>query len=115
MGRLAQILAIVAGGLAVAMGAMAAHLLSEPQAKQWVTTGAHMALPHAAVVLWAARGFPLAAILMALGAALFSGTLYALALGAPGVVAQLAPAGGTLMLLAWVFLLAGVLRARAVK
>lgn len=115
MARLIQILAILAGGFAVAIGAMGAHMLSDPQAKQWVTTGAHMALPHAAVVLWAARAYPVAALLMALGAALFSGTLYALAFGAPRVLAQLAPVGGTMMILGWVFLLVGVLKARTVK
>lgn len=51
------------------------------------------------VALGAPQSWPLR--LWALGAVLFPGSLYALSLGAPGIVAALAPVGGMSLILGW--------------
>ena len=92
--------------LAVAFGAFAAHALADPQARAWAATGSAYQLPHAvavfALLAWrddaAVRR---AAWALSLGALLFAGSLYALALGLPRAIAAGAPAGGTLLLGGW--------------
>ena len=103
-------LAALNGLLAVALGAFAAHGLTDPQAKAWATTAAAYQLPHAvaiyALLAWrdtrAVRG---AAWALTLGTLLFGLSLDALALGAPRSLAALAPIGGTLMIAGWAWLI----------
>ena len=100
-------LAAALGLTAVAFGAFAAHGLDaggDARAAQWLATGSHYQLVHAvaivAVLAWDREG-TLPAALWAVGAILFPGSLYALALGAPKAVAALAPVGGSALLLGW--------------
>lgn len=94
------------------VGAFGAHAIADPQAKAWIATGASYGLAHAVAALWAdGRDEPRwVARLWSLGALLFAGALYALALGAPRALAVLAPIGGALMLAGWGLLLAAALR-----
>ncbi len=101
-------LAALSGFLAVAFGAFAAHGVADPQAKEWLRTGSTYEFMHAlacfgcAVAAGAgARRAGLAAAFFLAGTALFSGSLYAMALGAPRMVAVVTPVGGLLFLAGW--------------
>lgn len=104
-------LAALSGAVAVAAGAFGAHGASG-KAAQWLTTGAHYQMIHAAAALVAA-GMPRgrgAALLMILGSALFAGTLYAMALGAPRWLGAVTPLGGAAMIGGWAVLALAALR-----
>ncbi len=95
--------------LALAFGTFAAHGITDPQAKGWVMTGVAFQLPHVAAVfaLLAWRDGPAVrpgAWAVSLGSLIFAGDLYALAAGAPRVIAAFAPIGGSAMMLGWVWL-----------
>lgn len=103
--------AAVGGFLAVAFGAFAAHGLSDPKAKEWMHTGATYAFMHVlavfAAAFLAAQGKPrarLAPPLFLAGVAIFSGSLFAMALGAPRWFGAITPIGGTLFLAGWAVL-----------
>ena len=92
------------GLVAVAFGAFAAHGLGDSRAAQWVETGSRYQMVHAVAILAAIAwrgGRSAATALWAIGAVLFPGSLYALALGAPPAAATLAPVGGAALLLGW--------------
>ncbi len=100
--------------LGVALGAFAAHGLQgrlSPEAVGWWDTAVHYQFVHAAALL--ACGLmgrtgtvPRAsAACFGLGALLFSGSLYAMALGAPRWLGMVTPVGGTAFLLGWALLL----------
>jgi uncharacterized membrane protein YgdD (TMEM256/DUF423 family) len=55
-------------------------------------------MPWAFWPSWAWRG---AAVLLLMGAAIFSATLYAMAVGAPHWLGAITPIGGTLMIAGW--------------
>lgn len=104
-------LAAISGGLAVAAGAFGAHVASGA-AKGWLRTGSEYQLIHAVAAICALslpRG-RLAALLMLVGAALFAGSLYAMALGAPGSWGIVTPVGGAGMIIGWVVLALAALR-----
>lgn len=107
-----RLLAALGGLLAVGFGAFGAHVLTSSQAKAWVATGATYGLAHAVAGLWGAEQHRWSALLWVIGALLFSGSLYALALEAPRSAAMAAPAGGTLMLGGWLWLLVELVRRR---
>ncbi|HEY2481946.1 MAG TPA: DUF423 domain-containing protein [Caulobacteraceae bacterium] len=108
LGRTCLVLAALSGGVAVIAGAYAAHgpLVAGP--RQWIATGAHFELTHALAVfacvfvasLGAHRAL-WAAVLFLIGAALFSGSLYALALGAPKLIGLATPVGGLALIAGW--------------
>lgn len=119
------LLGAVLAALAVGLGAFGAHgleaRLSARALATW-NTGVQYQFMHAIGLLLLAAlwerlhpGWGLAAgIALAVGVLLFSGSLYALALGAPRVLGAIAPLGGTLFILGWLFLaLAAWLGARA--
>jgi uncharacterized membrane protein YgdD (TMEM256/DUF423 family) len=109
--RLNKPLAALNGLLAVGIGAIGAHAVALPQGKAWIATGALYGLGHAVAGLWAADRHCGIALLWGAGALLFSGSLYALALGAPrGMAGAVAPAGGLLMLAGWAWLLVAGIR-----
>lgn len=107
--------------LAVVLGAFGAHgleaRLTERALANW-HTGVQYQFLHAFALLaiaalWArlADGWGItAAIAFVLGILLFSGSLYALALGAPRVLGAVAPIGGTLFILGWIALAVAALR-----
>lgn len=106
-------LAAFSAFLAVALGAWGSHMAATQQAADWFRTASSIALPHAVAVI-AIRGWRpelrLAPALLLAGSLIFAGTLQALAFGAPGGVALLAPVGGTLMLAGWLALLVAAIR-----
>ena len=108
-------LAALNGLLAIAIGAFAAHGITDPQAKQWINTGVTFQLPHAAAVFallgWRdERRVRAGAWLVAGGSFVFAASLYALALGVPRWSAAFAPVGGTAMIAGWAWLVVVALR-----
>jgi uncharacterized membrane protein YgdD (TMEM256/DUF423 family) len=105
------------GLAAVTIGAAAQHLWAgDPHAAMLAETGIRYGLPHAAVLAALAAISPpasasarrlLAAVgaSLALGATLFSGSLYALAASGNTTIGRLVPVGGSLMILGWILLL----------
>lgn len=96
--------AALSGALAVAAGAFGAHGASGP-AVDWLKTGAQYQLLHAiaalAVLRLDARG---PATLFLIGAAVFAGTLYLMALGLPRWLGAITPIGGVLLIAGWLWL-----------
>lgn len=108
IGRTFLVLSALSGGISVIAGAYAAHgpLVSGP--RQWIATGAQFELTHAlaaiACVFVARLGARLAyaaAGLFVAGAVLFSGSLYALASGAPKLIGVATPVGGLALIAGW--------------
>lgn len=105
------------GFLAVALGAFGAHGLEKMLAQlpaaeaakklEWWKTAVAYHLPHAVVMLVIAMVVPFrvwAWRLMLGGILLFSGTLYAMALGAPRWFGAITPFGGGLLLAGWLMM-----------
>ena len=117
MERLFVVLAGLAGALAVGLGAYGAHGLeaalvgAEDVAKRigWWHTAVAYHLPHAlafAVCAWLLERRPgrapvVAGVAFAIGVLLFSGTLYAMALGAPRWLGAITPLGGLSLIVGW--------------
>jgi uncharacterized membrane protein YgdD (TMEM256/DUF423 family) len=114
-------LGALAGLLAVAVAAAAAHVLPGrvgPGGEALVQSGLRMQGWHALALLfvglWSARGGWLAdaaAVCFVLGIVLFCGAVYALAFG-HAAIEPLAPVGGTLLMLGWLLLGLSALRPR---
>ncbi len=98
------IVAALSGALAVAAGAFGAHG-AEGKAAEWLRTGAQYQIIHAIAALVAlqmgARG---PAWCFLAGAAIFAGTLYAMAEGAPKWLGAVTPVGGALLIGGWMWL-----------
>ncbi|MEH3107589.1 MAG: DUF423 domain-containing protein [Sphingomonas fennica] len=86
------------------MGAAGAHGLAG-RAADWARTGAEFQMIHAVAALVALqmRG-RLAAVVLVGGAAVFSGTLYLMALGWPTWLGRVTPAGGLVIIAGWLLL-----------
>lgn len=97
-------LAALSGAIAVGAGAFGAHGV-QGQAADWLRTGGLYQLVHAVAALVAvgmgARG---AGWALLGGSALFAGTLYAMALGAPRILGAVTPLGGAAMIGGWLWL-----------
>lgn len=110
--RLVAILAALSGALAVAAGAFGAHGV-EGQAAEWLRTGGQYQLIHAVAALVALRLRAVApAWLFVGGAAIFAGTLYAMAMGGPRWLGAVTPIGGASLILGWLWLAAHAARSR---
>ncbi len=106
------VLAAVLGGTGVLLGAFGAHALEARLEEAGTTglweTGVRYQIWHALALLAIAGLRPGASArwlpgLFGLGALLFSGSLYGLALGGPGVVlGPITPLGGVLLASAWI-------------
>ncbi|SNS07757.1 Uncharacterized membrane protein YgdD, TMEM256/DUF423 family [Sphingomonas laterariae] len=99
------VLAALSGALAVTAGAFGAHGATG-KAAEWLRTGATYQMVHAAAAL-AVLAMPRGrgpALLMLLGALVFAGTLYAMALGAPRWLGAVTPLGGLAMIGGWLLL-----------
>lgn len=103
--------AAVLGFVCVALGAFAAHGLSDPQAQAWMRTGAEYGFVHVLASLACASlaragvaRARLAPRLFLPGIVIFSGTLAAMALGAPRWFGAITPIGGGLFLAGWAVL-----------
>ncbi len=111
-------IAALSGFFCIAFGAFAAHGLEKnltPKALAWIETGLKYQFFHtvALMVLGTLQLYLKAdtdrvinwiGSTWSLGIVLFSGSLYALALGAAKSVAWLTPIGGTLFLMGWAML-----------
>ena len=107
--------------LAVAAGAFGAHALRSRLGEMQLEifqTAARYHLVHAVALVaiglatpaWPRKNFAPAAWLMAIGIVLFSGSLYALALGAPGWSGIITPLGGLAFIVAWLMLALTLMR-----
>jgi uncharacterized membrane protein YgdD (TMEM256/DUF423 family) len=111
-------LAAIGGLLAVAMGAFGAHGVADDQARGWLTTGATYLMTHSLAVFAAAfvyaHGGRLARhappVFLA-GAVVFSGSLFAMAMGAPRILGAVTPVGGLLFMAGWIVLAIAALQA----
>lgn len=102
--KLVTVLAALSGALGVAAGAFGAHG-AEGQAAEWLRTGGQYQLIHAVVALIAARTDARGpAWCFVAGGAVFAGTLYLMALGAPRVLGAVTPLGGLMLIVGWVWL-----------
>jgi uncharacterized membrane protein YgdD (TMEM256/DUF423 family) len=115
--RIWLVLAALGGFAAVAGGAFGAHGVNDPKAQEWLKTGALYAFVHVLAVLLlptlAASGMtgaPRAAPVFLAGVAIFSGSLFAMALGAPRWFGAITPIGGALFLVGWLLLAWAALR-----
>jgi uncharacterized membrane protein YgdD (TMEM256/DUF423 family) len=104
-------LAAVAGFISVAAGAFAAHGIADPKAQDWLRTGATYGFVHVLATLACvplaqagARRARLAPGFFLPGVLLFSGSLYAMALGGPRWLGAVTPVGGVLFLIGWAVL-----------
>jgi uncharacterized membrane protein YgdD (TMEM256/DUF423 family) len=106
-------LAAASGLISVATGAFATHgMAAHPAAQELLRTGAQYEALHALAALAAvalARGAgracaSLAPALFLVGTVLFSGSLYALAFGAPRLVGVITPLGGLSFMAGWAWL-----------
>ena len=105
----------VSAGLAVALGAFAAHGLRarlSPEALQTFETGARYHMYHALALLavaWAVTRWPgtaasVAGWLFIAGTLLFSGSLYLLAITGVRMLGAITPVGGFAFILGWLAL-----------
>lgn len=113
--RLLLLLAALGGALAVACGAFGAHALRASfdagQLALWQTAVSYL-FWHVLAALFAARhaetagarGSAIAAMLFLAGSAVFSLTLFGLALGAPRWFGAITPLGGTALIAGWLVL-----------
>jgi len=110
-GRIVAALAALSGAIAVAAGAFGAHGASG-RAAELLRTGAHYQLVHAvaAIAVLAPAMRATAAWLFVAGGAIFAGTLYAMAFGAPGWLGAITPIGGAALIAGWVLLALEMLR-----
>jgi uncharacterized membrane protein YgdD (TMEM256/DUF423 family) len=104
-------LAALGGFVAVAVGAFAAHAVADPQAQELLRTGATYGFMHtmatfacATFMQIGARRARFAPAFFLAGVVLFSGSLYALAAGAPRWVGAITPLGGLSFLTGWLVL-----------
>lgn len=107
-------LAAIGGLLAVGFGAFGAHGVTDPKAREWLQTGALYAFVHCLAVYvainLAARFAP---PLFLGGVVLFSGSLFAMALGAPRVLGAVTPIGGLLFIAGWLAVAIGARQRQA--
>jgi uncharacterized membrane protein YgdD (TMEM256/DUF423 family) len=104
-------LAALAGLVCVAAGAFAAHGMTDPRAQELLRTGSVYGFVHVLATFAAAALAPaglrrpgLPAALFLGGVLLFSGSLYALAFGAPRAMGLVTPFGGLSFLAGWLAL-----------
>lgn len=110
------------GGLTVACGAFGAHALKDRLSAEqaaWFEKAVHYQGLHALALLAVAlaearaphRAWRAAGLAFVAGTVLFSGSLYAMALGGPRALGMVTPLGGTAFLVGWAAMLVGA-RAR---
>ena len=104
-------LAAISGFVGVAVGAFAAHGVSDPKAQEWLRTGSVYGFIHtmatfacATFMQTGAKRARHAPAFFLSGVVIFSGSLYAMALGAPRWLGIVTPVGGLLFLIGWAVL-----------
>ena len=109
------------GLLYVALSAFAAHGLKSsvsPEQLGWFETAARYQGFHALALLgcgmlmqiYERRSFYLSGLLILLGIIIFSGSLYAMALGAPRWFGAITPIGGVSLIAGWALMIVGLLQ-----
>ncbi len=123
--RLFILIAAVSGFLSVVIGAFAAHGLKKvlaPEMIEVVKTGVQYQMYHSLALLLialllihkpAAMGLKAGGWAFILGSLMFSGSLYALALGAPRWLGPITPFGGLCFLVGWFLLAVAVWRMKS--
>jgi uncharacterized membrane protein YgdD (TMEM256/DUF423 family) len=119
------LIAAISGMIAVLLGAFGAHALQGTLPENLFRaykTGVSYQLFHtlallALAILCLQAGshywWQLAALAMVIGILLFSGSLYALALGAPKIVGPLTPLGGLAFIVGWLCIVIGAVKLEA--
>lgn len=110
--QIAQLLAGFYGLIAVGMGAFAAHALKtrlDTYSLDIMATATQYGLVHAVLLFVLSqsaesRWLGWAALALAFGIPLFSGSLYALALSGVRALGAITPLGGVFMISAWAFI-----------
>lgn len=103
-------LGALSAALAIGAGAFGAHGAANPQAAEYLRLGGMYQLVHAVAVVTLGGRAGGAAWLLLVGAAVFSGTLYLMAVGCPKWLGAVTPIGGTLMIAGWLWAAWGFLR-----
>jgi uncharacterized membrane protein YgdD (TMEM256/DUF423 family) len=98
-------IAALSAAAAIAAGAFGAHGAGE-EAAAWLRTGAAYQLPHAAAAITVSRFDRRVSWALLVGAAIFAGSLYAMAFGAPRWFGAITPMGGVTLIGAWLWLAA---------
>ena len=107
------------GFLGVGLGAFGAHGLAKVETEEgraWGRTGVLYHLVHAPVLVLVGMatlsrpGRQTVGLTFLIGVAVFSGTLYAMALGAPRWLGAVTPLGGLALMAGWVLLALGARR-----
>lgn len=123
--RWALIAAAVSGALAVILGAFGAHALAErldASGEALWRTASHYHFLHTLILAVAAllpalgigrRLAATACVLWLCGIAVFSGSLYGLALSGVGVLGAITPIGGVVLIAGWIVLAVAAFRAPA--
>lgn len=110
----------ILGASGVALGAFGAHalkgVLDGPKTALWQTASNYHLLHAVALAALAAliavqqperpMVAKMAVITLSVGTALFSGSLYGLALGAPKIVGAVTPLGGVCLIIGWLMMAA---------
>lgn len=103
-----MMLAAVGGFVAVSIGAFATHGIADPKAKAWLATGAQYGFMHTMATFACATFMNIGAVrarfapaFFLSGVVLFSGSLYAMALGGPRWLGAVTPLGGLCFLIGW--------------
>lgn len=108
--RWALAAAAMLGLLGVMAGAFGAHALRDTVSARdlatWGTAARYQqihAVLLAAIAWWApaSKAVHAAAVLLPVGIVIFSGTLYAMVLGAPKILGAVTPGGGLCLMAAW--------------
>ena len=101
----------ILGAMAVMLGAFGVHALKSRLGAEefgWWQTGVQYQMWHALIVtalgLSGARWARLPACMFVVGAVVFAGTLYAMALGGPRWLGAVTPLGGLSFIAGWVLL-----------
>lgn len=105
------LLAALSAAVAIGAGAFGAHGAPSVQAAEWLRTGGLYQLIHAVAVVAIAGQMRGAGWCLLIGAAVFAGTLYAMAFGAPRWFGAITPIGGVVMIVGWLWAAWGFLRA----
>jgi uncharacterized membrane protein YgdD (TMEM256/DUF423 family) len=95
-------LAALSAALAIAASAFGAHAATGP-AVDWLKTGGTYQLIHAVAAIALGKEHQRPSALLLIGAMIFAGSLYLMALGLPRWLGAITPIGGALMIGGWLW------------
>lgn len=100
--------AALSAAMAIGASAFGAHA-ARGIAVEWLRTGGFYQLIHAVAAVALAQRYPGQARLLLLGALVFAGSLYLMALGFPRWLGAVTPVGGVAMICGWLWIAAKAL------